>query len=219
MISPLQQFLFDQIGPERLSTAKLVVDNARSSSSPPQRRRRPRAPLPDYYNCSSSTQSRSTVSLHSLPSLTSDSSVSRWDSCIKHTDCLTPPQRRPRKLGEALSSREGVDEKPSLPKVRLSPVPLAAMNPFTAPPSCPGGFQTPTLPIRKASFSGLPKLPRWDDTVEAKDGGPKDRSPNSVCHRAGLEEILGHALKECADLGDEDYDDHLAEELSTLVLQ
>jgi hypothetical protein len=70
------------------------------------------------------------------------------------------------------------------------------------------------MPVRKASFSGLPKLPRWDDSDEAKD-----RSPNSVCNRAGLEEILGHALKECADLDGDSYDDRLAEELSTVVLQ
>jgi hypothetical protein len=85
------------------------------------------------------------------------------------------------------------------------------MNPFAAT-SCSGNFQTPSMPTRKASFSGLPKLPRWDDSDEAKD-----RSPNSICQRAGLEEILGHALKECADLGDA-YDDQLAEELSTVVV-
>lgn len=98
-----------------------------------------------------------------------------------------------------------VDVSPSLPRVRLPP-----MKPLEAP-SC-SNFHTPTLPIRKASFTGLPSLPRWDDS-DATD----KTSPNSV--RAGLEEILGHALKECADLGEDYYDDHLSEDFSSMAVQ
>src|SRR3569832_1058756 len=109
MNGPLHQFLANQISPELLCQASLVVDNARSQVQP-----RFRPVVPDYF----SIHSRSTVSLHSLPSLTSDSGVSRWDSCIKQTaDCLSPPQRRPRRVGEEVR----VDSSPSKPHKQKTP--------------------------------------------------------------------------------------------------
>lgn len=188
----LREFLVTSIGERRLSDAEVVSDNARLVVG--RRRQRP--------SFEHSSSARSSVSLHSLPSLTSDCSVSRWDSVLRNTsDSVSPPQRMPRRMGSDVDD-EGNDSVPpppfcNSPFVHRDSVPSPPMRgphaiENTRHEVCKK-YQSPSFPMRRASFTKLPCPPCWG----VEDEG-EDESPTSV--RVGLDQILGQALQECADL-------------------
>lgn len=211
MPPPLHKFLQSTIGAEHLRSACIVEDNAR-----PKRRQRLLTISPKE---SYTEHTRSTVSLHSLPSLTSDSSVSRWDSVVKPTsDCLSPPLRRPRRANRSDQaptppiSRQQY-RRPSMPRPSNEvSVRDAASASFKSFQSTAKSYQSPTFPIRQTSLNrqgglhALPKPPCWSDGEESSSSSSHSDSPSPTSVRAGLDEILGKALDECLDLGAEDCD-------------
>lgn len=154
-----------------LDHAVLVVDRAPSRGNATIRRM-----LRQKSQQSSCHSSRSSISLHSLPSLTSDSSVSRWESSLpspkKASRVLSPPQRRRPSLNELVRAPDlGYEKKHQVP-----------------PAKC---LQSPKFPQRQSSFTlknCIPQPPCWMDEDD-------DPSPRSV--REGLDKILSKALEEC----------------------
>jgi len=175
--SPLRRFLAESIGQERLCQASLLDDNARVQST--QRHRRAKghdSVLPSTPN-TTPRHNKSSCRLQTFPSFTQDYPFSRWESCSKKTtDCLSPPQRRPRRL-----SFLGLDS---------SPIILSSPD-DTIKDAAHDQCRSPTYPVRRASFKCMPSHPSLDDSETTSS------SPTSV--RIGLEELLLKALQ-CEDL-------------------
>lgn len=197
MSSPLHLYLLETLGEELLCEATLVIDNPRSHTQ--------RLCHETFEDCAfdNNNNNRSVPSLHSLPSLTSDSSISRWDSSpTKTRDCLSPPQRRPRRRisldRDNWSERKLTSPRPATIRSAMEDVASSSYS----------KFQSPSFPRRRASFmeelgvSSLPPPPCWDDSDE-DDHDCALPSPISV-RAHGLEEILGKALEECEDCYSDD---------------
>lgn len=176
MKNPLQQFLCSNLGEDVLRSAGLRVDNAKTHARIKRQRLQANDGKADHH------VSKGSLRLASLPSISSDSPVSRWESCQKTVDCLSPPQRKPRRIS---SDDVALPRSPCLssPSRSLSDKALHLHS-----------FESPTLPVRRSSLTAcsLPKPPCWNGF---------DESPTSV--RAGLDDLLCEALHEC-DLHEED---------------
>lgn len=177
MIDPLHHFLSCRLGDESLAEAGLVVDNALGHPPSEQYRTRRKA-CNDF-----SSHSRTSLSLQSLPSLTSDSSISRWDSCGSPQKLCPSPPLRPRRSRR--QSNEFEDRK------ECTPLPSYSLR-----QAVDHNCQSPRVPTRRSSIQTvISRPPCWEVDQEEDDG-----SPRSV--RAGLDTILGQALQECKELDD-----------------
>jgi hypothetical protein len=186
---PLHQFLSETFDKDVLRDASIAADNARGRSS---------QAVMYYSDDDDDDLFNGNDSLRSLPSLNSDSSVSRWDSCIsspsrKNDSCKSPPGR---------PTREYVMDKMSRTEP-IKPIHLLLhnhhnnqnMHSSTAAAKTSSDLKNrlqtpPAAPRRKVSFQGIPRPP----CLEALD------SPTSV--RVELSELLSKALEECGDLED-----------------
>jgi len=183
-MTPLQHFLQESIGQETLKHASVVSDGAKLHSN--RRKLRAHKVTSSFGN----SHSRTSTSLHSLPSLTLDSPVCRWESCAKKpVACFSPS--KPKRLGSF-----NVTKRMLIP---ASPMILSSPD-LTIKDTAKDRFQSPTAPVRKSSFRDLPSRPPcWSGSNDETCAGP---SPTSVV-REGLSEILDRALQHCADLEDD----------------
>jgi hypothetical protein len=175
MNHPLHVFLNESIGQRSLSIASLVVDNARVKVAPSIRSNDRRT-----NHDVSSSHSRSSLPLQSLPSLSSESVISRWDSCVSPQNqlCPSPPSRPNRWLPKSLDNSDGSQCQPmSVQEIRKS-----------ISVSC----QSPRAPTRGSSIQ---RPPCWEAYEKEREGSPR-------CARSALDDILGKALEECRDLED-----------------
>lgn len=186
---PLHQFLTETFGKDVLRDASIVADNPRGRSS--------QAVL--YYTDDEddllSIGGHGNDSLRSLPSLTSESSVSRWDSCIsspnrKNDSCKSPPGRPTR--GYVMDKMSTDPIKPIHLLLHHHHRHHHMHSPTAAKTSdLKNRLHTPpSAPRRRVSFQDIPRPP----CLEALD------SPTSV--RMELSELLSKALEECGDLQD-----------------
>jgi hypothetical protein len=193
MNAPLHEFFVETFNEDVLRQASLVADNAKGRSS--------QAAM--YYTDDEDDDDDDllsighvTVSLHSLPSLTSDSSVSRWDSCIssprrKNDSCKSPPGRPVR-----CYVMDKMSTDPAIRPINLlhhhMPKPMSSTTAAKQSDLKNRLHTPPAAPRRKISFQGIPRPP----CLEALGS-----SPTSV--RVDLSELLSKALDECSmDIGD-----------------
>jgi hypothetical protein len=135
-------------------------------------------------------------SLRSLPSLNSEGSVSRWDSCCisspnrKNDSCKSPPGRPTR--GYVMDKMSTEPIKPMHLIIHHHPHPHHMHSATAAKTSnLKSRLHTPpAAPRRRVSFQAIPR----PLCLEALD------SPTSV--RVELSELLSKALEECGDLQD-----------------
>jgi len=145
----------------------------------------------NQYSCSSfnSRCNSSFVSLHSLPSLTSDSSVSRWDSSIQikkeDTFAMSPPRRQQRlSLDTILAETNAANRQRSHTNAALSTTTTHPSSPKASSQLLYKKYGSPALPTR-GSLS-IPPL-------RLESEGQEERSTD-------LHDILGQALEQCVDL-------------------
>jgi hypothetical protein len=202
---PLHQFLTETFDKDALREASIVADNATGRSS--------QAAM--YYTDDEDSSDDDllsighvTVSLHSLPSLTSNSSVSRWDSCISsprrgNDSCKSPPGRPTRGYVNVMLDKMSTDPIRPIHLLHHHHHHMSSHTTTTTTTTTTTAAKNsdylknrlhtpPAAPRRKISFQGIPRPPCLEALVSS--------SPNSV--RVDLSELLSKALEECGDLGE-----------------
>jgi len=158
----LHHHLAQRFGVQRLHTASVIVDNART---PPSHSHQSGGADKEG-GTSSSLHKRSSVLVYSHANATRNSNISRWESCAtppNKGDLRSPLPRRPRRNSIDNALLQSPERRPRRERRE--------------------DRQAPKIPVRQISYQKLPPDPApWkDDDIL--------RSPVSV--RAGLDGILG----------------------------